>query len=105
MNERLKKVKTDSAQFWKSGSKKQKGLLIGTVVGVIALASFLTYLFTRTTMVPLFTELSIKEVGEISEVLTAQGVTYEIAPGGTNILVPEGEVDTFKSIFSSSRLS
>ncbi|CAM5185914.1 Flagellar M-ring protein OS=Ureibacillus acetophenoni OX=614649 GN=SAMN05877842_101468 PE=3 SV=1 [Ureibacillus acetophenoni] len=96
MNERLKKVKTDSAQFWKSRSKKQKGLLIGTVVGVIALASFLTYLFTRTTMVPLFTELSIKEVGEISEVLTAQGVTYEIAPGGTNILVPEGEVDTLK---------
>ncbi len=47
-------------------------------------------------MVPLFTELSTKEVGEIAEVLSAQGSTYEIAPGGTNILVPEKEVDSLK---------
>ena len=96
MNERLTKVKTDSTQFWKSRTKKQKGSIIGTVLGVILIASVLTYILTRTTMVPLFTELSIKEVGEISEVLTAQGTTYEIGPGGTNILVPEGEVDTLK---------
>ncbi len=34
-------------------------------------------------MVPLFTELSTNEVGQIADVLTAQGATYEIAPGGT----------------------
>ncbi|HWL26860.1 MAG TPA: flagellar basal-body MS-ring/collar protein FliF [Ureibacillus sp.] len=96
MNERLKKVKTDSTQFWKSRTKKQKGTMIGALVGVILIASVLTYFLTRTTMVPLFTELSVKEVGEIAEVLTAQGTTYEIGPGGTNILVPEGEVDTLK---------
>nr|WP_106784189.1 flagellar basal-body MS-ring/collar protein FliF [Lysinibacillus timonensis] len=96
MNERLKKVKTDSTQFWKSRTKKQKGTMIGTLLGVIALASILTFMFTRTTMVPIFTELSASEVGEIAEVLETQGVTYEIAPGGTNILVPEGQVDSLK---------
>lgn len=96
MNERLTKVKTDSTQFWKSRSKKQKGTIIGTIVGVILIAIIFTYSLTRTTMVPLFTELSIKEVGEIAEVLTARGTTYKIGPGGTNILVPEGEVDTLK---------
>ena len=33
---------------------------------------------------------------QIAEVLTAQGATYEIAPGGTNILVPEDQVDALK---------
>ncbi len=96
MNERFTKVKTDSTQFWKSRTKKQKGAIVGMLLGVVVLATILTYFFTRTTMVPLFTELSTTEVGEIAEVLNAQGVTYEIAPGGTNILVPEGQVDTLK---------
>ncbi|MDN4494240.1 flagellar basal-body MS-ring/collar protein FliF [Ureibacillus aquaedulcis] len=94
MNERFTKVKSDSTQFWKSRTKKQKVAIIGTLIGVIALATILTYFSTRTKMVPLFTELSATEAGEIAEVLTAQGVTYEIAPGGTNILVPEEQVDT-----------
>lgn len=94
MNERFTKVKTDSTHFWKSRTKNQKVAIVGTLIGVIAFATILTYLTTRTKMVPLFTELTATEAGEIAEVLTAQGVTYEIAPGGTNILVPEEQVDT-----------
>ncbi|MEK4494143.1 flagellar basal-body MS-ring/collar protein FliF [Ureibacillus sp. FSL W8-0352] len=96
MNDRLNKLKTDSINFWKSRTKKQKGAIIGTFVGVIAIAAIITYFTTRTNMVPLFTELSAKETGEIAEVLSSQGVTYEIAPGGTNILVPEKQVDSIK---------
>ncbi|QCR31795.1 flagellar basal-body MS-ring/collar protein FliF [Lysinibacillus sp. SGAir0095] len=94
MNERFTKVKSDSTQFWKSRTKNQKVAIVGTLIGVIALATILTYFSTRTNMVPLFTELSATEAGEIAEVLTAQGVKYEIAPGGTNILVPEEQVDS-----------
>lgn len=101
MNERLTKVKSDSSRFWKSRTKNQKGAIIGTLIGVIALASIITYFSTRTTMVPLFTELSTTEAGEIAEVLSAQGITYEIAPGGTNILVPEEQVDTLKVSLAS----
>ena len=93
MNERFTRVKSDSTQFWKSRTKNQKVAIVGTLIGVIALAAILTYFSTRTKMVPLFTELSATEAGEIAEVLTAQGVKYEIAPGGTNILVPEEQVD------------
>ncbi|MFP3916183.1 flagellar basal-body MS-ring/collar protein FliF [Lysinibacillus telephonicus] len=101
MNERLTRVKTDSSRFWKSRTKNQKGAIIGTLIGVIALAGIITYFSTRTTMVPLFTELSTTEAGEIAEVLSAQGITYEIAPGGTNILVPEDQVDTLKVSLAS----
>ncbi|RHW39649.1 flagellar basal body M-ring protein FliF [Lysinibacillus yapensis] len=94
MNERFTKVKSDSTHFWRSRTKNQKAAMIGTLVGVIALAAILTYFSTRTKMVPLFTELTAAETGEIAEVLTAQGVPYEIGPGGTNILVPEKQVDS-----------
>ena len=96
MNERLTKVKTDSAKFWTSRTKNQKGALIGAVVAIIALAATITYFATRTTMVPLFAELSSSEVGKIAEALDAQGATYEIAPGGTNILVPAQQADALK---------
>jgi len=96
MNERLNKLKTDGTAFWKSRTRNQKGVMIGSIVGVIALATIITYILTKTTMVPLFTELSAKETGEIAEVLATQGVTYEIGPGGTNILVPEEQVDSLK---------
>lgn len=96
MKERITKLKTDATTFWKSRSKKQRAALIGSFVGIIALAGIITYITTRTTMVPLFTELSAKETGEIAEVLASQGVTYEIGPGGTNILVPEEQVDALK---------
>lgn len=96
MNERLNKIKTDSQNFWTSRTKNQKGVMIGGVILIIALASVITYFSTRTSMVPVFTDLSMSEVAQIKEVLDAQGTTYEIAPGGTNILVPEDQADAIK---------
>lgn len=93
MNERLTKVKTDSTQFWTSRTRNQKGAIIGIFVVIIALAGILTYFSTRTQMAPLFSDLSATEAGQIADVLAAQGTTYEIANGGTTILVAEDEVD------------
>ena len=96
MNERLTKIKSDSTSFWQSRTKNQKGAIIGVIIAIIALAAMLTYYSTRTTMAQLFPELPTAEVGRITEVLTAQGVAYEITNGGTTILVPEEQVDDLK---------
>ncbi|GLC87404.1 flagellar basal-body MS-ring/collar protein FliF [Lysinibacillus piscis] len=93
MNERLTKLKNDTSQFWSSRSKTQKILMIGSVVAVIAIAAFITFFVTRTTFVPLYKDLSTREIGQVKEALDSQGVQYEIAPGGTSILVPEEQVD------------
>src|SRR5690606_10748356 len=92
MNERLTKIKSDSTGFWKSRTKNQKGALIGAFAAVIAIAAVITYFSTRTTMAPLFPEMSQAEVGKITEVLTSQGVKYEVTNAGTVILVPENQV-------------
>ncbi|WP_342472855.1 flagellar basal-body MS-ring/collar protein FliF [Metasolibacillus sp. FSL H7-0170] len=96
MNERLTKIKSDSTNFWSSRTKKQKGAMFGALVAIIVFASVLTYFSTRTEMVPMYTNLSQSEVGKIKDVLDAQGVTYEIAAGGTNILVPAKQADSLK---------
>lgn len=101
MNERLTKIKSDSTNFWQSRTKNQKGAMIGAVVAVIALAAALTYFSTRTTMVQLFPEMSQAEVGSITEVLTAQGVKYEITNAGTTILVPENQVQDLQVSLAS----
>ena len=101
MNERLSKVKTDSTRFWTSRTRNQKGAMIGMLVAIIALAGILTYFSTRTTMAPLFSGLSTTEAGQIADVLTAQGTTYELENGGTTILVPEEQVDQLKVSLAS----
>jgi len=94
MNERLTKIKNDTSQFWKSRSKKQKIVMIGSVVSVLVLAAVVTFFASKTTYVPLYKDLSTREIGQVKEALDSQGVKYEIAPGGTAILVPEEQVDS-----------
>lgn len=94
MNERLTKIKNDTSQFWTSRSKKQKIVMIGSVVVVIAIAAIVTFFASKTTYVPLYKDLSTREIGQVKEALDSQGVTYQIAPGGTSILVPEEQVDS-----------
>ena len=93
MNERIKKVTSDITKFWKSRTKMQKGTMIGSVLGIIILATVITILMNRTNFVPLYTDVSPSEIGRIKETLDTQGVPNEIAPGGTSILVPAEQVD------------
>ena len=96
MNERLNKLKTDSTAFWSSRSKKQKGTIIGSVVAVVLLAAALTFFLTRTTYVPLFTDLTLEEAAQVKTSLDGLGVAYEIGTGGTTINVPEQQLESLK---------
>lgn len=93
MKERMAKIRADFLTFWSSRTKKQQITYISTTVGIIIAASLLTYFFSRTEYVPLYTDVSRAEVGRIKEVLDAQGVPNRIAPGGTTNLVPKDRVD------------
>ncbi len=96
MNESLQKIVLPIKEYWTSRSKKQRIMMISSAVLFIITVAVLTFFLTRTTLVPLYSNLSPSETGSIKENLDGRGITSEIADGGTTIKVPEDLVDTLK---------
>ncbi|WP_456274999.1 flagellar basal-body MS-ring/collar protein FliF [Bacillus sp. AK031] len=96
MNETFNKYKQQLNTFWASRTKKQKGMY-GLAALVVILAIAITgFLSTRTTLVPLYSNLAPSETGSIKENLDGRGVVSEITDGGSTIMVPGEMVDTLK---------
>jgi flagellar M-ring protein FliF len=96
MNESLKKYLNNFKSFWSSRSKKQKMIYISTGILIAAVVGVTSYFATRTTLVPLYSNLSPTETGTIKQSLDAKGIQSEIADGGATIKVPEENVDSLK---------
>lgn len=96
MKETVKKYFDKIKSFWSSRSKKQKGIYLGSVFFLVMVISVVSFFATRTTLVPLYSNLSASETGTIKQSLDAKGVQSEIADGGTTIKVPSDVVDTLK---------
>src|SRR5690606_26484240 len=83
-------------EYWSGRTKKQKTIFIGSALFLIILVAVASIFATRTTLVPLYSNLSPSETGAIKESLDGRGVVSEIADGGKTIMVPEEVVDTLK---------
>ena len=62
--------------------------LIGVAVLVLGAFALSTWM-SRPTMSPLFTGLSGADASAVVDQLTADGVQYQLADGGSTVLVPE----------------
>ncbi len=96
MNDTLTTYKNKSIEFWQSRTTKQKGLFIGSVIFVVILLFMLMWLGSRTHYVPLYTNLTAQETGEIKATLDARGIDSEVNQDGSTIRVPEVMVDDLK---------
>ncbi|WP_108669694.1 flagellar basal-body MS-ring/collar protein FliF [Peribacillus acanthi] len=96
MNEKLQTIKNRIITFWSERTKTQKLLFGSGLLFIIILIIVTSVLATKTTLVPLYSNLSPSETGSIKENLDSRGIQSEIADGGTTILVPEESVDTLK---------
>jgi flagellar M-ring protein FliF len=96
MKESFQKYLNPIKEYWQSRSKKQKTLLLGSILLLFGLIAAGVLLASRTTMVPLYSNLSPSETGAIKENLDGRGISSEISDGGTTINVPEEMVDTLK---------
>ncbi len=79
--------------FWTKRTKVQKGVFIGSFTIVLMLIIGLSFLTINSKFVPLYTNLSLQEAGQVKGELEVRGVSYEIENGGTTIKVPEERVD------------
>jgi len=95
MNEKYNLIKDKVTQFWSKRNKKQKGILLGSILAIVLLAIALPFLFkSNNHYVPLYNNLSTQEVAQIKEELDTRSIPYEIKEGGKSITVPEEQVDT-----------
>jgi len=66
----------------------QRRLLAGAVfLGVVGLIGAATKFGAGPTFVPLFRNLQVENVGEITDALTKANIPYELGPGGTEVRV------------------
>lgn len=96
MKELLQKNIEKLKEYWLSQSKNQKLLFVGSVSLTVILISALIFITTKTTLVPLYGDLSPSEAGMIKENLDERGIKSEITDGGKTIKVPEELVNTLK---------
>lgn len=96
MNESFQRSIFKIKEYWSSRTKKQKTILAGSVAFFLLLVAITTILATRTTLVPLYSNLTPSETGTIKESLDSRGIQSEITDGGATIKVPEKVVDTLK---------
>lgn len=96
MNEKLKQSLASVQAFWKERTRRQKGVIIGSSLGLLTVITVLSLWINTPNMEPLYTNLSLEETGRIKETLDARGIQSEIADNGQTILVPKEVADTLK---------
>lgn len=89
MKEQWNKFKQQITSFWNNTSKTRKIIYISVAIILVILIVTITILTTRKNFVPLYSNVTPHEVGQIKEELDSQNIPYEISDGGTTIKVPE----------------
>lgn len=92
INKQIEKLK----EYWINRTRSQKALLIGSLLAVLLLGFGIIYFSTKTTFVPLYSNMTPQETGSIKENLDSKGIKSEISNGGTTIKVPKENVESLK---------
>ncbi|MBB5323677.1 flagellar M-ring protein FliF [Anoxybacillus tepidamans] len=96
MNERMKEWLTRLTSFWRGRTKAQKTMAVSAFFLFLVIVGAASYFATRTNFVPLYSNLSPQESGQIKATLDQRGIESEVADNGTTIKVPEKLADTLK---------
>lgn len=96
MNEKVRGWIARIKNFWSNRTLKQKSFFIGLPVLLVVILAASTYFFTKENLVPLYSNLSPSETGQIKETLDSRGITSEIKDNGQTIFVPDTVVDELK---------
>ena len=93
MKEKLNQLKEQIKLLWENSTKKQKIIFFSVSGVLIALIAIITIFTSTTKYVPIYSNLSLEEVGQIKEELESRNIPYELEDGGTTIKVPEEQSD------------
>ncbi|MFC4184603.1 flagellar basal-body MS-ring/collar protein FliF [Saccharococcus thermophilus] len=96
MLNKLKEWMNRFTLFWKERTKKQKWMAIAGLALFIAAVGAIVFFATRTEYVPLYSNLTPQEAGQIKATLDQRGVKSQVTDNGTTIEVPKDQADSLK---------
>ncbi|MBR3379585.1 MAG: flagellar M-ring protein FliF, partial [Bacillus sp. (in: Bacteria)] len=82
MNEKLAQYRERGTQYWNQFSKKQKWLLLGTLVFLVATIGVITYQLSKTDYELAFKDLNSSDAAGIIEYLNGNAVPYQLSQDG-----------------------
>ncbi|MBB6452927.1 flagellar M-ring protein FliF [Salirhabdus euzebyi] len=94
MVEKMKSRYSKWIQVWNNRTLAQKSIVIGGIVAILLIFFIFLFLSNNPKLVPLYSNLSLQETGQIKTELDSRGIQYEVGNGGTTISVPREQVDT-----------
>ncbi|TYP59933.1 flagellar basal-body MS-ring/collar protein FliF [Thermosediminibacter litoriperuensis] len=117
----INNFKRQAKEFWESRNRAQKIKLLLSASLLILIVGFLGYFASRPNYVPLYSNLSERDAGEIVKKLEDMKIPYKLSDGGKTILadakdvykirldlaregLPKGGVLGFNDIFSKTKL-
>ena len=117
----FQKIKHQAFEFWQRRNRVQKIKIIVSAITIVSVLSVMLYLISRPKYVPLYTDLDMKDAGEIVKKLDDNKIPYRLEDGGKTILVdpeqkyktrlmlaqeglPKGGSMGFDEIFNKTRL-
>lgn len=117
----FQKLKQQAIEFWQSRNRTQKIKIIVSAIAAVSVLSVMLYLINRPKYIPLYSNLDIKDAGEIVKKLDDDKIPHRLEDGGKTILVdpeqkykirlslaqeglPKGGSMGFDEIFNKTRL-
>jgi flagellar M-ring protein FliF len=88
----LEQVRTKATRVYSGFTPGQKTMTVLAIIGIVMGGAAFTKWAGTPSMVPLFTSLSAEDAAGITEALNAKGVRYELADGGSSVMVPQADV-------------
>lgn len=93
--EYIKKLWQSAMEFWRNKNRSQKVMILTIGMGSLVVVATVIFFLTRPTYVPLYTNLDLREAGEVVKKLDGMKVKYELSDAGKTILVaPEDKYKT-----------
>lgn len=119
--ERVRKLLQQVSEFWQSRNRAQKIKIALIGIAFIIIMGIIIYYAMKPTYVPLYTNLDIKDAGEIVKKLDEEKIPYELQDNGKTILVdpkykyklrlklaqeglPKGDTASFDEVFDKTKL-
>ncbi|MCR4656225.1 MAG: flagellar M-ring protein FliF [Lachnospiraceae bacterium] len=94
MADRLREIPQRLLAWWNKFTSKQKTIIISTTAGVILALAILATVLTRPEYVTLVTCESTKEASEIIDLLSGEGIEYQVTDDGLIISVLKESLST-----------